>query len=154
MVKNSEIELHSQLRRLLSILQLLVFPWLRIDRSVGCVKLIRNDDFVLVYMPDEEQEGDGSFGVPVSRWKVLEPLEFPEYVCGELLHVLGREHAMARELMKLELCLLVSADPEPRGGFINVGEVPLHEHVHERHEIRVVKGCRSLCNKPKNSLKV
>ena len=118
------------------------------------MKFIRNDDFVLVYVPDEEQEGDGSSGVPVSRRKVLELLEFPGYVRGELLDILGREHAMARKLMKLELCLLVSTNPEPRRGFINVGEVPLHEHVHEQHEIRVVKGCRSLCNKPRNSSEV
>ena len=53
-VKNSEIELHSQLCRLLSILQLLVFPWLGTNRSVGGLNFIRNDDFVLVYMPNEE----------------------------------------------------------------------------------------------------
>ena len=105
-------------------------------------------------MPNEEQKGDGSSSIPVRRWKVLEPLEFPEYVRGELLHILGCEHAMARELMKLKLCLLISADPEPRGWFINVGEVPLHKHVYERHEVRVVKGCRSLCDKPRNSLEV
>ena len=61
---------------------------------------------------------------------------------------------MVRELMKLKLCLLIAADPEPRGRFIDVEEVPLNEHVHERHEVRVVKGCRSLCDKPRNSSKV
>ena len=56
--------------------------------------------------------------------------------------------------MKLKLCLLIAADSEPCGRFIDVGKVPLHEHVHERHEVRVVKGCRSLCNKPRNSSEV
>ena len=86
--------------------------------------------------------------------KVLQLLEFSGYVGGELLNVLGREHAVARELMKLKLSLLVSTDPEPRGRFIDVGEVRLHEHIHERHEVRVVKGCCSLCDKSRNSTKV
>ena len=105
-------------------------------------------------MPNEEQEGDGSSGVPVCHWKVLQPLEFSGYVGGELLNILCREHALSWELMKLKLCLLISADPEPRGRFINVGEIRLHEHIHERYEIRVVKGCCSLCDKPRNSTKV
>ena len=61
---------------------------------------------------------------------------------------------MAYELMKLKLCFLIATDPEPRGQFIDVGGVPLHEHAYERHEVRVVKGCRSLCDKPKNSSEV
>ena len=105
-------------------------------------------------MPNEEHEGDGSSSISVRRQKVLQPLEFSGYVRGELLNVLGREHAVARELMKLKLCLLVAADPEPRGRFIDVGEVRLHEHLHERHEVRVVKGCCSLCYKPRNSKEV
>ena len=153
-VKNLEIELHSQLCCLLSILQLLVFPRLGIDKSIGGLKFIRNDDFVLVYVPNEEQEGDGSSGVPVCCRKVLQPLKFSGYVGGELLNILCHEHAVAHELMKLKLCLLISADPEPRGRFIDVGEVRLHEHIHERHEVRVVKGCCSLCDKPKNLMEV
>ena len=86
--------------------------------------------------------------------KVLQPLEFSVYVGGELLNILRREHVVARELMKLKLCLLISADPEPRRRFIDVGEVRLHEHVHERHEVRIVKGCCSLCDKPRNSTEV
>ena len=105
-------------------------------------------------MPNEEQEGDGSSGIPMRRWKVLQPLEFSGYDGGELLNILCREHAMACELMKLKLCLLISADPEPRGRLIDVGEVCLHEHIYERHDVRVVKGCCSLCNKPRNSMEV
>ena len=105
-------------------------------------------------MPNEKQEGERSSGVPMRRRKVLVPLKFSGYVRGEPLHILGREHAVAYKLMKLKLCLLISADPEPHGRFIDVGEVPLHEHVHERHEVRVVKGCCSLCNKPRNSSEV
>ena len=86
--------------------------------------------------------------------KVLQPLEFSRYVGGELLNVLCREHAVARELMKLKLYLLISADPEPRMRFIDVGEVLLHEHIHERHEVRIVKGCCFLCDKPRNSTEV
>ena len=127
---------------------------LGIDRSVEGLKFIRNDDFVLVYMPNEEQEGDGSSGIPVHRRKVLQPLEFSGYVGGELLNILRRKHTVAHKLMKLKLCLLISVDPEPRGRSIDVGEVRLHEHIHERHEVRIVKGCCSLCNKPRNSTEV
>ena len=75
------------------------------------MKFIRNDDFVLVYVPNEEQEGDGSSSIHVRHRKVFQPVEFSGYVCGELLNVLGREHAVARELMKLKLCDSVSLSP-------------------------------------------
>ena len=61
---------------------------------------------------------------------------------------------MASEVMNLKLCLLVSVDPEPGGQFIDVREVTLHEHLHERHEVRVVECCCFLCDKPKHSSKV
>ena len=105
-------------------------------------------------MPNEKHDGDGSSGVPMRCRKVLQPLEFSGYVRGELLYILGREHAVARELMKLKLYLLVTTDPEPRRRFIDVGKVPLHEHVYERYEVRVVKGCHSLRDKPRNSAEV
>ena len=105
-------------------------------------------------MPNEKEEGDGSSCVLVHSQKVFELLEFCRYIRRELLHVLGREHAMAREVMNLKLCLLVSADPEPRRGFIDVREVALHEHLHERHELRAIECCCSFCNKPRHSLKV
>ena len=90
-------------------------------------------------MSNEKQEGDGSSSIPVHRQKVFELLEFSGYIRGELLYILGCEHAVARKLMKLRLCFLISADPEPRGRFIDVGEVSLHEHFHEWHEVWVVK---------------
>ena len=117
----------------------MVFPWLGIDRSVGGLKFIRNDDFVLVFVLNEKQEGDESSSIPVRRRKVFELLEFSGYVRGELLYILGHEHAVVCKLMNLKLCLLISADPEPCGQFIDVGEVPLHEHFHEWHEVWVVK---------------
>ena len=75
--------------------------------------------------------------------KVFEPLEFCRYVHGELLHVLGREHAMAREVMNLKLCILVSVDLEPCGWFIDVEEVALHE----QHEVRALQCCCFLYDK-------
>ena len=105
-------------------------------------------------MTNEKKKGDGSSCVPVRSRKVFEPLELRGYVRGELLHVLGRQHAVASKMMNLKLYLLVSANPEPGGQFIDVREVPLHEHLHERHEVRVVKCCCSFCNKPKHSLEV
>ena len=74
-------------------------------------------------MPNEKEEGDGSCCVPVRRQKVFEPLKFCKYVHEELLQVLGREHAMARKVMNLKLCFLISADLEPGGRFIDVGKL-------------------------------
>ena len=104
-------------------------------------------------MTNEKEMGDGSSCVPVRSRKVFEPLKLCRYVRGEL-HVLGHQHAVAREMMNLKLYLLVSANPKPDGQFIDVKEVPLHEHLHEWHEVRVVKCYCSFCDKPKHSSEV
>ena len=96
-------------------------------------------------MPNEKEKGDGSSCVPVRSRKVFEPLEFFGYV-------LGRDHAVAHEVMNLKLCLLVSVDPEPTKQFIDVTEGALHEHLHERYEVRAIKCCCSFCNKPRHLL--
>ena len=56
--------------------------------------------------------------------------------------------------MNLKLCLLVSTDPKLDGRFIDVREVTLHEHLHERHEVRAVKCYCFFCDKSKYSLEV
>ena len=61
---------------------------------------------------------------------------------------------MACEVMNLKLCLLVSANLEPDGRFIDVREVALHEHFLEWHEVKAVKCCCFFCDKPKHSSEV
>ena len=138
-LKKVQVELHPQLRGLNSILQLLVLSRLRVHRSIRRLEGGRDVELCLLRLPDQEQKIDRSSGALVGCRKVFQPLKLGGLICGILLHIVGCEHCLARQLSGLQLRLLVPAYPQPYRRLRDGWKVHGHEHVHEHVKVGLLQ---------------